>query len=362
MSLKPLGYRSRLLDAVLERRLRGFGAVEVTGTKFCGKTWSSLAQGESIIHIDEDAVKRIVELDAALALEGTRPHVIDEWQDVPKIWDAVRRKVDETGNTKGQFILTGSSTVNKDEVSHSGAGRIARVHMRPMGLSESGHSDASVSLSRLFEGEFTPRQVSTDVRQLTELICTGGWPASLGVDLDLAGDLPAQYLDALFNVSARKKRLDPYKARRAAVALARNTGKTLTYKTLFADVSEGDLPHKADESTFRKQMEPYISFFREQYFTEDQTGWDAPIKSRSRVRTKPKRSFVDPSLPASLLGMTPERLLMDMQVFGNLFEELCLRDLRVYASVMQVRPEPQIHYYSDADGLEVDLTIIWQGI
>jgi predicted AAA+ superfamily ATPase len=169
--------------------------------------------------------------------------------------------------------------------------------------------------------------------------------------------LPAQHLDALFNVSARKKKLDPYKARRAAVALARNTGKTLTYKTLFADVSEGDLPDKADENIFRKQMEPYISFFKEQYFTEDQTGWDAPIKSRSRVRTKPKRSFVDPSLPASLLGMTPERLLMDMQVFGNLFEELCLRDLRVYASAMQMTPEPQIHYYSDADGLEVDAVI-----
>ena len=357
MSLKPSGYKSRLLDETLKRRLRAFGAVEVAGPKFCGKTWSSLAQGESIIHIDEDAVRQMVELDAALALEGKRPHVIDEWQDVPKIWDAVRRKVDEEGNVKGQFILTGSSTVNMDEVSHSGAGRIARVHLRPMSLFESGHSEGTVSLSGLFEGEFTSQQTTTNIRQLAELICLGGWPASLNADPDLASELPAQYLDALFNVSARKKGLDPSITRRTALSLARNVGKALTYKTLFADVSEGDIPKNADDSVFRKRIDPYLRFFKEQYFAEDQTGWDAPIKSRSRVRTKPKRSFADPSLPASLLGMTPERLLLNMQVFGNLFEEVCLRDLRVYASAMQLTPEPQIHYYSDADGLEIDAVI-----
>jgi predicted AAA+ superfamily ATPase len=276
---------------------------------------------------------------------------------VPKVWDAVRRKVDANGNTKGQFILTGSSTANMDEVSHSGAGRIARVRMRPMSLFESGHSDGAVSLGGLFEGKFNARQTDTSAQRLAELICLGGWPASLGIDLDLAGDLPAQYLDALFDVSARKKNLDPYMARRTAVSLARNIGKAVTYKTLFADVSEGEVWDKADDSAFRKQLEPYLRFFKEQYFTEDQAGWDAPIKSRSRVRTKPKRSFADPSLPASLLGMTPKRLLLDMQVFGNLFEEMCLRDLRVYASAMRVTPEPQIHYYSDADGLEVDAVI-----
>jgi len=357
MSLKPIGYKARLIDSILERKLKGFGAIEVAGTKFCGKTWSSLAQAESIINIDDDAVKQIVELDVALALEGSRPHVIDEWQDVPKIWDAVRRKVDEEANLKGQFILTGSSTVNMDKVSHSGAGRIARVHMRPMSLFESGNSDGTVSLSGLFKGQFTPGQTNTDVRQLAAYICRGGWPASLDVDLDIAGDLPAQYLDAMFNVSARKKGLDPHMARRVAMSLARNIGKTPTYKTLFADVSEGDVPDSADDSKWRKELEPYISFFKEQYFIEDQAGWDAPIKSRSRVRTKPRRSFADPSLPASLLGLAPERLLFDMQVFGNLFEELCLRDLRIYSSVMQITPEPMIHYYSDADNLDVDAII-----
>ena len=357
MSLKPPGYRDRLLDDTLERKLRGFGAVEVAGAKFCGKTWSSLAHAKSITHIDEDAVRQMVELDVSLALEGDRPHIIDEWQDVPKIWDAVRRKVDAEGNSKGQFILTGSSTVNREEVSHSGAGRIARIRMRPMSLYESNHSSGLVSLKGLFEDEFKPQQVDTDVRQLARFICQGGWPASIGIDADIAGDLPAQYLEALFDISAPARGLDPFMTRRVAVSLARNIGKTLTYKTLFADVSEGDLTAKVDDSFFRKELEPYIRFFKEQYFVEDQTGWDAPIKSRSRVRTKPKRTFADPSLPASLLGVTPERMLMNLQVFGNLFEELCLRDLRVYASALQITPEPQVYYYSDADGLDIDAII-----
>jgi predicted AAA+ superfamily ATPase len=357
MSLKPEGYKPRLLDDAISRRLQGFGAVEVVGPKFCGKTWSSLAQGESIIHIDDDAVRQIVELDAALALEGTRPHIIDEWQDVPKIWDAVRRKVDAEGNIKGQFILTGSSTVDMDSVSHSGAGRIASVHLRPMSLAESGHSDGTVSLSSLFRNEFKPHPTKTDLRMLTRLICRGGWPATQESNENLIGDLPAQYLDALFKVSARKRKLDPFMARRAAVSLARNIGKTVTYKTVYADVYQGDLPTKVDETMYRKALEPYVSFFNEQYFTENQTGWDAPIKSKSRVRTKPRRCFADPSLPASLLNTSPDRLLMDTQLFGNLFEELCLRDLRIYASAMHYTPEPQIHYYSDADGLEVDAVI-----
>jgi predicted AAA+ superfamily ATPase len=357
MSLMPHGYRPRLVDGILERRLQGFGAVEVAGAKFTGKTWCSLSQGESIVQVDEDAIRQMIELDVELALEGGRPHIIDEWQDVPKIWDAVRRRVDADGGTKGQFILTGSSTIDARKLSHSGAGRIARLHMRPMSLFESGHSDGSVSLKELFEGALRPRQATTDIRLLARCVCQGGWPAALDCDVGLVGEIPAQYLDALFRVSARKNGLDSYMARRVAHSLARNTGKALTYKSLYADVTEGDPPGHSDPGVFRKAIEPYISFFKEQYFVEDQAGWDAPIKSRSRVRTKPRRSFADPSLPASLLGVTPERLLLDTQLFGNLFEELCLRDLRVYASAMGITPEPLIRYYSDADGLEVDAII-----
>ncbi len=357
MTLKPSKYKPRLLDPLLDRRLKGFGAVEVLGTKFCGKTWTSMTHGQSIIHIDEDAIQQMVLVDASLALSGEQPHVIDEWQDVPKIWDAVRRRVDETGNKRGQFILTGSSTVDKTKVSHSGAGRIAKMHMRPMSLFESGDSDGSISLSELFEGKFKTQQVSTDVHNLARLICKGGWPASLDTSEELFGDLAEQYLEALFSVSAPKKNLDPRIARRLAISLARNMGKSATYKTLYADVFETELSVGMNQNLFRQALDPYISFFKEQYFIEDQKGWDAPVRSRSRVRSKPKRTFVDSSLPAALLAQSPERLLYDMQLFGNLFEEMCLRDIRIYSSAMQQIPEPSIFYYADADGLEVDIIV-----
>ncbi len=357
MALRQEGYRPRLVDSVLERRLKAFGAVEVKGTKFCGKTWTSLAHGASIIHLDDPAMRHMVELDSSLALEGELPHIIDEWQDVPAVWDATRRWIDETGNRRGQFILTGSSSARKDTVSHSGAGRIASLLMRPMSLLESGASTGRVSLGALFEGECATRALETDVRQIARLVCRGGWPASLDLEEEAAGDLPAQYLNALFEVSALKEGLSSLVARKLALSLARNAGKSVTYKTLFADTFEDEGSAVVSPAVYQQRTEPYVSFFREQYFIENLPGWDAPIKSRSRVRHKPKRTFVDPSLPAALLSMTPQRLLAETQVFGTLFEELCLRDVRVYASTMVQPLEPSVCYYSDADGLEVDIII-----
>jgi len=292
-----------------------------------------------------------------LALEGELPHVIDEWQDVPRIWDAVRRRVDETGNQCGQYLLTGSSTVDKSKIGHSGAGRIAKVHMRPMSLYESGTSDGRISLKDLFEGKFETSQVQTDLRDIARFICAGGWPVALGRNDDIAGDLPAQYLDATFSVSAPRCGLDPYETRKVAGSLARNLGKTLTYRVLYADVYAEEPPRDADNSALRQRLLPFNNFFKDQYFIEEQSGWDAPVKSRSRVRSKPKHTFADPSLPASLLAMTPERLLFERQLFGNLFEELCLRDIRVYTSAMGFTPDPEVRYYSDADGLEIDIVI-----
>lgn len=357
MSLTPHGYLPRIADASIERALKSFAAVEIKGSKFCGKTWSSLAHGESIVHLDDRATREMAQLDPTLALDGTCPHVIDEWQDVPDVWDAVRRRVDACGNTRGQFLLTGSSTIDMTLVSHSGAGRIACLTMRPMTLFESGDSDGTVSLKGLFDGMFTAHAVQTDVRALAHLICRGGWPASIGDEEEFEQDLPSQYLDALFNVSAVRQGIDGRRARRIAVSIARNIGKTVTYKTLDLDAAEGETPSDISSSAAQQRIAPYVDFFKDQFFIEDQDGWDAPIKSRSRVRKKPKRSFADPSLPASLLGMSPERLLRETQTFGTLFEEMCLRDLRVYASSIEHFPDPVIRYYADADGLEVDAII-----
>ena len=289
--------------------------------------------------------------------QGEVPHLIDEWQDVPKIWDAVRRRIDETGNQRGQFILTGSSTVDKTKVSHSGAGRIAKLHLRPMSLFESGDSDGSISLAGLFEGNFTPKKVETDARNLARLICRGGWPASASIQNLDNFELPAQYLNALFEVSAVKTRLDSNLARRTSVSLARNVGKSITYKTLYEDVFAIEHEEEQGSVLYQQKLEPYVNFLESQYAVENLYGWDAPIKSKSRVRSKPKRCFVDPSLPASLLSMNPERLLKEMQVFGTLFEELCIRDVRIYSSAMGLLPEPTVNYYGDADGLGVDIIV-----
>lgn len=356
MSLKPDGYISRLTDSVIERRMKSFGAVEVTGLKFCGKTWSSMAHAQSIVHLDDEGSRRMAELDVSLVLEGEKPHVIDEWQDVPSVWDAVRRSIDASGNQRGQYLLTGSSTVDRTRVSHSGAGRIATVPMRTMSLYESGDSTGSISLRGLFDGEFTGGAVKTDVRELARLVCRGGWPAALN-DAGVVGDLPAQYLDALFSVSAVKAGVDERKARRVATSLARNTGTSMTYRTIYADANEGVVPEDVDPAFFRNELVPYLDFFSDQYFIEEQRGWDAPIKSKSRIRSKPKRTFADPSLPASLLGMSPERLLHETQTFGALFEELCLRDIRVYCTAMGEIPTPAVCYYGDADGLEVNIIV-----
>ena len=356
MSLKPSGYLPRLTDPIIDRRMKAFGAVEVAGPKFCGKTWSSLVHARSIVHLDDQASRRMAELDVNLALEGDRPHVIDEWQDVPQVWDAVRRSIDASGNERGQYLLTGSSTVDKTKVSHSGAGRIATVPMRTMSLFESGDSSGAASLRGLFEGNFTSGAVTTDVRELARLICRGGWPASIGSDAP-PGDVPAQYLNALFSVSATKTGLDARLARMLAQSLARSIGTSVTYRTMYADINEGVIPNNVDPSFFRTELSPYLNFFISRYFIEEQQGWDAPIKSKSRLRSKPKRTFADPSLPASLLGMSPDRLLRETQVFGTLFEELCVRDVRIYCTALGLIPEPAVYYYGDADGLEVDIVI-----
>lgn len=350
--LTPVGYRKRLVDPVLETLLASFGAVEVKGTKFCGKTWTSMAHGNSIVHVDDAAVRSMLDVDVTLALEGEQPHIIDEWQDLPKIWDGVRRKVDENANRPGEFILTGSSTVDRSLLSHSGAGRIAELHMRPMSLFESGASDGSVSLVSLFDGHMEQGAVTSDIRVLARHLCNGGWPALAGRQ-DAQPMLAAQYLNALFSVSAEAAGLDGQIARKVALSLARNMGKTVTYKTLYQDTFASS-DESVNPSICQQEISPYLRFFIQQFFIEEQMGWDAPVKSRSRVRTKPKRTFVDPSLPASLLGLSAERILADGQLFGNLFEELCLRDLRVYASALNYIPGAKLHYYADADGLEVD--------
>ncbi len=350
---KPQAYRPRLVDERLQRLLSTFGAVEIRGTKWCGKSWAALAFGESVVHLDDPNVKALAEADPALALQGARPHVVDEWQEVPSTWDATRRAVDAAGGERGMFILTGSSTPAKDAVTHSGAGRIARVDMSTMTLWERGLSTGAVSLSGLFEGAFAPSACETSLAPLADAICCGGWPALVGTDAQTAAEVVDQYLDAMFEVSVPKKGGTPDMARRIAGSLARNVATAATLQTIAQDASLGDgaVAPAASTVTF------YLNMLEDMYVIEALHGWDAPVRAKSRLRTKPKRYFVDPSIPAAVLGMGPERLLSDGQTFGLLFESLCVHDLRVYTACLPGAHPGSLRYYGDSDGLEVDVII-----
>jgi len=366
MTLRNSNYKDRLLDKQLEKHLRAFGAVEIVGSMWSGKTWMAEAHAESKINLSSKETRTLVEADHSLAFEGGKPHVIDEWQEVPSLWDETRLAIDAAAGERGLFILTGSSTPKKDETAHSGTGRISRIHLRPMSLSETGDSDNSVSLSGLFEGNFRNARVQTDLRVIASLICKGGWPGALHLEPDDAKLIPNQYLDTLLSSIGRKGGTNEYKLRRFLISLARNIGQAVAYQTIASDIVEGDINGKKDLVS-RQQIEALISMFKDRFIIEDLPGWDAPIRSKSRVRVKPKRSFVDPSLIAALLGADKDRLLLDGQLLGKLFEELCLRDLRIYASCMDTAlPEP-IKYYKDSDNLEVDAIIElrdgrWAGI
>jgi len=366
MELKSPDYKERLLDKQLKNHLRAFGAVEIIGSMWCGKTWMAEAHAESKINLSNPETRAIIEADHSLAFDGGKPHLIDEWQEVPALWDETRLAVDAAAGERGLFILTGSTTPKKDETIHSGTGRISRIHLRPMSLFETGDSDGTVSLSGLFEGRFKKMRAQTDLRKMANLICKGGWPGILNIEHDAAQLIPNQYLDTLISSIGKKSEANEYKLRRFLVSLARNAGQAVTYETIASDITEGNIDSK-NELTSKQQIESLLTIFKERFIIEDLNGWDAPVRSKSRVRLKPKRCFVDPSLTAALLGINKERLLLDGQLFGKLFEELVLRDLRIYASCMDsVLPDP-VKYYRDSDNLEVDAIIElrdgrWAGI
>ena len=359
--LAPPGYRERLTDPRLRTLLDAFGAVEIAGPKWCGKTWSARAVGASMIAVDDANVTPLVQADPALALKGAKPHVIDEWQLVPGVWDTVRRAVDDAASQPGQYILTGSSTPRKTKVGHSGAGRIARLRMRPMSCSEAGVSDGSVSLADLFSGgnEFQIRPTHQSLEALATQVCVGGWPALIGTDVARAQLMIEGYWDAVFDQSFPMLGRSGLTARQLALSLGRHVAQNATYSNYLADMG--------DRVSTPETLAAYLDDFLGMYLIEELPGWDAPVRSKSRLRTRPKRYFADPSLATSLLNLDVDALMQDAQTFGFLFENLCLRDLRVYASLLPGASPESVRYYADADNLEVDVILElrdgrWAGI
>ena len=354
---KPEGYMPRVADAQIERYLKAFGAVEIAGTKWCGKTWSALMQGASVSYVDESL--DLARADPSMMLIGDRPHVIDEWQRVPAIWDCVRHEVDRARGTRGAFILTGSSTPatrqGEQGPAHSGAGRIGRVRMSPMSLFESGESTGQVSLEGLFAGEFTPCVAERDTLGLVEAACRGGWPEAVDMEVDAAQLIAREYVTAALGVSIPALGLDPDIARRLASSLARNLGQAATYKTIINDMfgAEENPLSVIDEGRVRA----YLDALKGMYIVEEVPGWAPPARDRKRFATKPKRYLADPSLACALLGMSPAALLADWQTFGLVFENMAVRDLSVYARALDLLDDVPVRYYRDDSGVEADAIV-----
>ena len=353
--MEKKGYRPRIIDNKIEEYLGVFGALCIEGPKWCGKTWTSSFHSRSEIYLGDPAGnfqnRNLAELSPDLVLQGEPPRLIDEWQEVPPLWDAVRFHVDQSSE-KGLFILTGSSTPNHKGILHSGAGRIARIRMRPMSLYESGDSSGMVSLGDLCADRM--ESVMTGEVRLTDLIgyiLRGGWPAGLGLSIKEASLLPQQYLDAIvdddvYRIDGVKR--DTTKIRLLLRSLARNESTTATNRSLKNDVKEKD-----DEDIDVDTIATYLDIFSRLFLIENQQPFSSKIRSSVRVKQAEKRHFADPSLAAALLGATEEKLLGDLNTLGFLFEALCERDLRIYTDAFG----GQLYHYQDYQNREVDAVI-----
>jgi len=355
-AVKPQGYLPRIVDLQIERYLSLFGAIEIAGTKWCGKTWSARAHASSITYVDKGDNIDIASADPSLMLIGNAPHVVDEWQRVPIIWDTVRHAVDDAEGKKGQWILTGSSTPKKDKVAHSGAGRIGRIRMQPMSLAESGESTGEVSLQKLFSGKFTPCKVKADTLSLVELVCRGGWPEALSYKADDSQVVVREYLRSIYEQSVPQMGKSPDTAERLVASIARNLGQAVSLETLKKDTLGVD-KNREEATASDKTIASYLQMLTSLFLLDNIKGWAPPARSPKRVQTKEKRYFADPSIAVATLGMSPSSLIRDWQTFGLVFENLCMRDIQVYARALPDVSSHPVRYYRDDSGLEVDAIV-----
>jgi len=344
-------YRARVVDAELRRALDSAGAIVIEGPKACGKTLTARQVAASELRVDTDPrVPPAIAVDPGLLLDGAPPQLLDEWQVQPALWNHVRRAVDDRQRA-GQFILTGSATPADDAARHSGAGRFARIRMRPMSLLESGHSSGAVSLRALLDGD----AIHTSGPDLTlsvliERVLTGGWPGLQGLSPHDASRAVRDYLATIQQVDVARvagPRRDPVKVGRVIAAIARNVATEASIVTLARDAAVDG------EDTERHTVSGYLDVLERLMVVEDQPAWSTHLRSSATLRKSPKRHFVDPSLAAAALRATPETLHADLKCFGLLFESLVIRDLRVYAQAA----DGTVSHYRDSTGLEVDVIV-----
>ena len=345
-------YRPRVVDALLTDRLASVGAVLIEGPKACGKTFTAEQQAVSKVYLDIDEPARAaLAVDPALVLSGAPPQLIDEWQlDATRVWNYVRAEVDRRQGT-GQFILTGSATPPSDARRHSGAGRFARLTMRPMSLFESGDSSGEMSLAALLDGQ-RPTAAATEVTvpRYAELVVRGGWPLNLTRTVAAAARANVDYVTTITDVDVATldpARRHPRLALRILQSLARNIGMDFIVKRVAEDATTDD------SDIARSTVYDYLAPLERLMVLDPLEAWSSHLRSRARLRTSPRVQFCDPSIAVAALRTGTVQLLADMKYFGYLFEALVVRDLRVFAGLA----DGVVQHYRDSDGLEIDAVV-----
>ncbi len=347
-------YLPRICDNLLSKRLRHTGAVLITGPKWCGKTATATVASKSIIFMQDpdrgSAYLKAADVKPSILLEGEVPHLIDEWQMAPVLWDAVRFAVDQR-QEMGQFILTGSAVPLDNSTMHTGTGRISRLRMHTMSLYESQESNGAISLRDLFEGK--PISIATSnlsIEQIAFAICRGGWPASVKIKGNDALELAKDYVEAIIHQDiSRVDGVDknPKRVQLLLRSLARNISTMASNVTIMKDL-EGD-----EKGITAPTLDVYMNALRRIFVVEDQPAWSPSMRSKTAIRTASKRQFTDPSIASAVLRTTPKGLLEDFNTFGFLFESLCTRDMRIYAQAN----DGEVFHYRDKSGLESDMIV-----
>lgn len=349
-------YKKRVLDDKIERYLKLFGAVVIEGPKYCGKTWAGRkhAKSESLLYVTTGESSNIVELakiSPKTILEGEKPKLIDEWQNATNLWDEIRYDIDSTG-LKGQYILTGSSTPNRKGINHSGAGRFGKIKLRTMSLYESGDSTGEISLKDICEEkEIKSKNKDVDIRNLAHLIIRGGFPGNILLSSSDASESISQYIATLIDDDLERLdgiNRDKHKVRLLLKSLARNESTTVSNATIRNDIKEIDF-----EDIDIDTVSTYLKALNKLYLLDNDEPFSINVRSGLRVKQSEKRHFVDSSIACSLLNLTEDKLINDLETFGFMFESLVERDLKIYADSFNAK----CFHYQDYLNNEIDAVI-----
>lgn len=352
-----IGYEAitRIVDRILRGKLESKGVVLIEGAKWCGKTTTASQLAKSILYMqDPEKVRQnieLAELKPSKLLEGDTPRLIDEWQLAPKLWDAIRFEVDQR-DAFGQFILTGSSVpADTSKIYHSGVGRITKLLMRPMSLFESSESNGSVSLKQLFEGKPIDGYADIDIDQLAFLICRGGWPKALDCSEKVALAQAFDYYTVVVNTDVSKVdnvERNPERVERLMRSYARAIASQTNLRSIGQDLANHELKTLSDDT-----VTSYISALKRIFVIEEVSAWNPNLRSKTAIRTSNTRYFTDPSIGTAALGLGPQDLIQNLHTMGLFFENLCIRDLRVYAESLN----GTVYHYRDKNGLECDAVV-----